>query len=190
MRTHVTFVAAAVALALGIVCDANAQDKASGVDAKLRSTTEASVREQTALELRSARLRGLARSDFDARVGAEGELDGGVHAQLKNETEAEIEAQTEAEVEAGIDVGVDAEIAAAADEVEAAVDAVIEQSVEAEVRGCSRGGGRALSTRRWIRVDAAVESEIESTVAASWAAHDALGPAADRRPGLFLILKR
>lgn len=170
MRTHVTLVAAAVAFALGVVCDANAEDKASGIDAKLRSTTEASVREQTALELRGARLRGLARSDFDARVGVEGELDG--DAQLKNDTDAEIEAQTEAEVEAEveaqIDVGVDLGVATAvADEVEAAVDAVVEQTVEAEVQAAVEAEVEsAIDSAVESEVDAAVENEIESTVAA------------------------
>ena len=164
MRTHVTLVAAAVVFALGVVCDASAEDKASGVDAKLRSTTEASVREQTVLELRGARLRGRARSDFDARVGAEGEVDGDVDAQLKNDTDAGIETETEADVEAQIDVGVDLGVATAvADEVEAAVEQAVEAEIEAAVAAEVES---AVDSAVESEVDAAVENEIESTVAA------------------------
>ena len=90
MRIHLTLAAAACVFAL--TGDTSAEERTSSVDAKVRSTTEASMREQTALELRGARLRGLARADLDARVGAQGELETAADARLKNETAAGIEA--------------------------------------------------------------------------------------------------
>src|ERR1700741_3881623 len=99
MRTQTTLMATAIALALGFSSQANAEDKPSGVDAKARATIEASLREQTALELRSGRSRGLARADFDARLAVEGELE----SEIDSEAEAEIGAEAEAEIEADVD---------------------------------------------------------------------------------------
>src|SRR5688572_4156556 len=158
MRTHMTLMAAAVALALGFTCEANADEKASSVDAKARAITEASVREQAALELRGARLGGSSRAGFDSLAAVEGELESAIDAELESETEAEAQVEAEAQIEADVELEVDAEIeSAVADEVEAAVDAVVEQAVEAEVEA-------AVAADVESAVDAAVESEVESQI--------------------------
>jgi hypothetical protein len=136
MRTHMTLMAAAVALTLGFACEANEDEKASSVDAKARAITEASVREQAVLELRGARL-GIS-SEIEADV--ELELDGAIESAIADEAAAAVDAVVEQSVEAEVEAAVAAEVASAVDsavesEVEAAVESEIESAVAALVGG-------------------------------------------------------
>jgi hypothetical protein len=136
MRTYITVSAAAVAFALGFACEANGDEKAGGVDANARAITQASVREQAALELRGARLGVSSESAADVELEADGEIESAVADEVTAAVDAVIERSVEAEVEAAVA----AEVASAVDsavefEVEAAVESEIESAVAALVGG-------------------------------------------------------